>query len=143
MVRNSNSGNFQSMRQIANSPGLVALSTSVRTFRHREGGKLVTSSLGGGSKGVTLESGGSSPMPGTTFVFSAAELNARDAAETVAHELRHANLFLRGKVWGHELGLFETSPGVFNVYDPNGAVNKATLDAEIEAGSNYDPFVAP
>lgn len=61
---------------------------------------------------------------------------------TLAHELRHTNLMLRGLPYQHELMMTETSPGNFSVtHNPDGPVNRLTTAAEGEAMENYDPFI--
>jgi hypothetical protein len=141
--RNALSGNFYALRQVANSPGLVQLNTTASSFTTRSG-ESETLSGAIGSFGVTLDPHSQSPQSGVTMVFVASDLGAQDTAETLAHELRHANLILRGLAFSHELTMSETSPGNYEVtFDPNGPVNMVTDAAEREARENYDPFIPP
>jgi len=89
---------------------------------------------------MTQPSRVSSPIAGVTLVLVGGDLTATGTAITLAHELRHAQLYITGQPWQHELGLFEMSPGEYSAYDPNGPVNLETNRAEQEAKANYDPF---
>jgi len=137
MGRESSSGNFQALRTISNSPGLVAANTSSTSATFRNGDTVPLTR--GGVAGLTIESPANVER-GTTSVLVAGNLPAQETSNTLAHELRHAMLYLLGKPFTHEPGFHETSPRVFSMWDPNGPVNRSTAAAEAEADRNFDPF---
>jgi len=132
------SGNFQALLSLASSDKVFGINTSVSAVATSEG--VVTLGANSGMKGIFLDQGGLSLKENMSFVLVAADLTQREKAVSLAHEMRHAAFFALGQPFQHEMGLFEVSPGVFNAYNPNGPVNRATASAEIEAQVNFDPF---
>lgn len=135
----ADSGNFQALRQIANSPG-TALFNSSRTSVGSE-----TIGANAFSGGITFSSNQSAS--GKIEAYVGGDLNARETAETTAHELRHVRRYLLGLPALDEL-IITTSevPGgmVMNQRpDPAGPVNLETKSAEQEAARNYDAFAPP
>lgn len=138
----ASSGNFQTLRIVANSPGAVEISTSATSFTPRSG---TTEALGeSGTAGVFLDSRTSSPTPGVSTLLVGGDLGARDSAVALAHELRHASLYLQGLSFLDEYVFRQDSLDTFTfMLDPNGPVNALTRAAEAEAEAHYDSIVEP
>lgn len=135
--RTASSGNFQALRAVANSDKAFGIAVSVTAYSTSDGSGV----LGNGLDGIFLLQGGLSPSKEMSLVLVGGHLGRLEAAMTLAHELRHAAFFAAGAPSGHEMGIFEESPGVYGAFDPNGPVNISTSEAEREAAANafYPP----
>jgi RHS repeat-associated protein len=137
-ARSSRSGNLQRLSDVASSSKLVELTTSSPSYSMMgSGGSVITVSFGSSIpklRGITLVDGGLSPESGATQIDVDPSSGAQSTAETVAHEMAHAWLFVQGKSPRHEF-----LPNSL-VQDERGSVNRLTRSAADEAASNFDPF---
>jgi RHS repeat-associated protein len=146
MMRNAMSGNFQALRQIANSPGVARIdASSARAWSRSEGTIPLGREGQAATQGATVPARSSSSGEIETHVGGS--LNALGAAQTMAHELRHARRLLLGLPYDHEKQTHsEWRDGALFIdigLDPSGPVNQETRSAEREAQETYDPFIPP
>ena len=139
----SSSGNFQALRQIANSPGTALFNSSQTTVTSTSGSEIIGASRAASGSGITFSAKQSTS--GQIEAYTGGDLIASKTAETTAHELRHVRRYLLGLPAIDEfIGTSHVENGMLSInirLDPNGPVNVETLAAEREAISYYDPFV--
>ncbi len=133
------SGNFQALRQVANSPGAAIINSSKTS--------VGSEALGANaySGGITLSSQQSAS--GSVEVYVGGDMTARETAETMAHEIRHARRYLLElpsmDEFNWSFSQDESGGTATRAPNPSGPVNMETRSAEQEAARNYDPFVSP
>jgi len=139
MKRDAVSGNFQALRQVANSPGVAMFNSSVTNVQSTLGTETIGRNTP--TDGITFTS--SQSLSGKIEVYVAGNMGAVDTAETAAHELRHARRLLLGLQAQHEMMTAWDGNTITISTDPNGPVNIETKAAQREASENYDPFLPP
>jgi RHS repeat-associated protein len=140
MMRGAISQNFQALRLVVNDPSVTHISSSQSRYSPiaERGEPFGTSLASLRANGITLLSGLSSPND-DNYIYVDAALGRRNAAGVLAHEIRHAKLFLLGLPYDHTE---EQSDGTF-VYDSNSVANIETAAAKAEAYRNYDQSIPP
>jgi RHS repeat-associated protein len=124
----ASSGNFQTLRAIANDRHVATFKSSTIVV-NMPGADSTWIGRSSDIAGVTVPA--SVSASGKIEAYSGNDLNARESAETTAHELRHVRRMMLGQSYLHEDD------------DTNGPVNTDTAEAVREAGETYDPFVPP
>ena len=140
MMRGATSQNFQALSLVANNPLVTHITSSQDIYSAipTRDDSFGTSLASKSANGLTLISGSSSPND-DNYIYVNGGLGPRGAAGVLAHELRHAKLFLLGLPYDH----WEEQPDGTFIKDPNSMANVETRSAKEEAYRDYDQSIPP